>query len=49
MIKHGNSVACMDDTHGTNNYDFKLVAIWSLMTMERECLLHGLFQIGLMQ
>ena len=27
MIKYGEKVICMDDTHGSNTYDFTLIAV----------------------
>ena len=28
MLKHGDKVICMDDTHGTNVYDFSLITVY---------------------
>ena len=27
MNKFGNNIVCMDDTHGTNSYDFSLITV----------------------
>lgn len=47
MIKYGEEVICMDDTHGTNMYDFTLNTI--LVVDEHGEGVHGPFLIGLIQ